>query len=143
MSGSLASHLAALEQDLSEVDPDVARFSLWSSDGLGLTWGSPGAGSRPEGFPEHGYTLRAVGSETYLSADSPDRLAVGIASVLQDLVVDRLGRGWPEVYLEGRFLALLQPAVSGGLPMWVGGKVSCAFGGLAREHGGATEPPYA
>lgn len=139
MTGILKSHLAALVRDLSGIDSEVAAFSLWSSAELGLVWGPPRSGNQPEGFPKDGYTLRAVGSETYIPADSPDQLAARVASVLQDHVIDRLGRGWPEVYLEGRFLALLQPSVSGGLPMWMSEKIACSFGGLAHEGGTIVE----
>jgi hypothetical protein len=56
-----------------------------------------------------------------------------IATMLQDDVMDRTSRGWPEVYVERRFVALLIPQLRNGEVAWASenGRVVSPLGSLA------------
>lgn len=64
--------------------------------------------------------------------DTPDtaRLAVEIASYLQDFAMDELHRPWPEVQVAGATVVLEPRLDAGGAPVWSAHGVEVAFGAL-------------
>ena len=82
------------------------------------------------------HTFRLVVGET--GAD----LSVDAASILQDDVMDALGRPWPEVAVPGGGTTVLEPAVSAsGVAEWRGTSVRCPIGALLRTYGSGIRHP--
>ena len=68
--------------------------------------------------------------------DDPAALAVAVASVLQDDVMDELGAPWPEVPLAGGSeTCVLEPELHEDLAVWRGGGHRCPIGQLNRTFG--------
>ncbi|WP_157845222.1 hypothetical protein [Pseudofrankia sp. EUN1h] len=65
-------------------------------------------------------------------ADTPEGVAMEIASTLQDHVMDNLNTTWPEVAVDGRTVVLEPRLGPDGTPRWEGrGVEPCPFGQLA------------
>jgi hypothetical protein len=87
----------------------------------------------PEGFDGDGYVVVMGGAQHLvdLPAGSPMPAWVEVVSFVQDCATDELGFGWPEAYENGRFSALLQPAVRAGDLVWLSrGTPLAPVGGL-------------
>lgn len=73
-------------------------------------------------YPADGLVVCFAGSVTHVDADPADTEAavVAVADLLQSLVIDELGAGWPEYEENGAFVGLLQPGVDEtGRPGWM------------------------
>ena len=69
-------------------------------------------------------------------------LSVDAASILQDDVMDALGRPWPEVAVPGGGTTVLEPAVSpSGMAEWRGTSLRCPIGALQQTYGRGIRHP--
>jgi hypothetical protein len=87
----------------------------------------------PEGFDGDGYVVLMAGAQHLVDVPTGSALPawVDVVSFVQDCVTDELGYGWPEAYEDGRFLAVLQPAVRAGDLVWLARNTTLApVGGL-------------
>lgn len=92
-------------------------------------------------YPSEGVVVAFAGALTSvgtreLYADAGQEaaaLVVEVADLLQTLVIDELGRPWPELHRDGSPAGLLSPGTDDhGDPCWLlGAEQVCPFGGLA------------
>jgi hypothetical protein len=110
------------------IGTDLATVGLRDGFGVyslaGQDWvHAPERGSTtvPEGFEGDGYVAVLLGAQHLVdvSGGSPLPAWVEVLSFVQDCATDELGFGWPEAYEDGRFLAVLQPAVHAGDLVWL------------------------
>jgi hypothetical protein len=87
------------------------RFALFSLRGRSFVYGESSGLDPPDDFGDQGYVLTAFGTQLLLDEEEDfEVMAVELSSALQDLVIDQLGRGWPEQAVEG-LGSILTPAV--------------------------------
>jgi len=122
--------LDSLAADLNDKQSQGLQFSL-----LDLRTGEPvyGAPHVTVGFPRVGYLVVTDGSKTVIDAQTVAEVVVACASVLQDRMMDELGRGWPELYEGDRFRGLLVPTSHEGAVGWRAGDIFVPLGELWRS----------
>lgn len=84
-------------------------------------------------FGSSGFVVALFNSQHLVGGgiDSASVDWVDVLSFVQDLVMDELGHGWPELYNEGRFVAVLEPGLADGRLVWMqSGQALVAVGSL-------------
>ncbi len=95
------------------------RFALFSLRGRSFVYGESGGLESPDDFGDQGYVLTAFGTQLLLDEEEDvEVMAVELSSALQDLVIDQLGRGWPEQQPAEGLGCILTPAVVDRRAFW-------------------------
>lgn len=121
---------------------DVATVSnldwgLW--DQLSETWIFATEPRRhptpPAGFLPDGWLLRIGDNWSHIESAPTAAMVTEVADLVQTAVMDGIGHGWPELYEQGQFIALLTPhATPEGYLSWsVGGRAVFPTGKLEGE----------
>lgn len=120
----------AASADIRLIDFDPARFADFAT-----VLAEPESWIDPAAPTERRLLLTVVHNVTAIEpVDDIARIAVEIASVLQDFVIDETNRPWPEATLGGRTTVLEPGLAPDGLPCWAArGAVVCAIGDLAAR----------
>jgi hypothetical protein len=136
----IVEQLRALQSDLAAWAETVADFTVLDAIDRSVVLGGPMTrelGARAEGFPSVGLIVAVAGSTRHADdGDDPMDAVVSIAAYLQDEMIDLLGRGWPELTRNGRFVSILTPRLLAGRPVWSDPSgTALGFGELAGLRG--------
>ena len=128
MNGDRVARQRELARTAGLIDDDLGTISLRGAFGLYClhqqTWvhrPGNGPGTAPAGFGSQGYVAAMFRSWHLVGGDVPSSGPdwVAVLSFVQDCAMDELGHGWPELYEDGRFSALLQPGSTRGQLSWL------------------------
>ena len=83
-------------------------------------------------FGDRGHVMVVPGRQ-HLLPETPDGSPdlFGIVDDVCEWAMDELGHGWPELYDQGKFVALLEPTRKSDRLMWTAGERNIAVGELS------------